>query len=378
MAQQFVKQLEVQWQNRLDQDYPDRALAIRQSVVRWLLGENVDRFAAMDDRQRAIAKRAMEYRYRILRQRYFGVSPGRAYKNLINRLGSLVLLRNKIRTWVALSRDRHRAVTDVLQEVIQEMLNSDRNIQASIRWIGQCTQDRQLRNTLLLTSVEEYCMRPIRNQPLLVYRFVNYLKRSQRGGMTQVPQKEQIKMISEEISLDEGDSPISLFDSEAVSTYQEDQDGEEQQILRHTVQQEFEQYLAEKLDPTAVEWLRLYLQGYNQDAISQTLNLPIKQVYRLREKISYHAIKVFALKARPQLVANWLHTSLQEHDLGLTPSQWEQFWQQLSPTQQQIVTALKQGEEIEAIARSLSLKKSQIMSEWGKAYQVAQTLRSEQ
>ncbi|MDB9314553.1 HetZ-related protein 2, partial [Spirulina sp. CS-785/01] len=352
MTQQFVKQLEKQWESRLAQDYPDRALVSRQSVVRWLLGENLDRFTTLDDRQRAIAQKAMEYRYRILRQRYFGVSPGRAYKNLMNRLGSLVLLRNKIRTWVAMSRDRHRAVTDVLQEVIQEMLNSDRNIQKAIAWIRQCTDDPQLRNTLLLTSVEEYCMRPIRNQPLLVYRFVNYLKRSQKGGMTQVPQQEQIKMISEEISLDEGDSPISLFDSEAVTTYQEDQDSEEQQILRHTVQQEFEQYLAETLDSLAVDWLRLYLQGYSQEAISQTLNLPIKQVYRLREKISYHAIKVFALKARPQLVANWLQTSLQEHDLGLTPSQWAKFWQQLTPSQQQIVTALKDGEDIEAIARS--------------------------
>ncbi len=66
----------------------------------------------------------MEYRLRILRQRYLGVGPERAYRNLMQRLGNLVLLRNKIRTWVALSRDRTSTVVDVLQEVIQELLTS--------------------------------------------------------------------------------------------------------------------------------------------------------------------------------------------------------------------------------------------------------------
>lgn len=373
---EIVKKIETQWHERLAKDYPDRTLESRQAIVRWLLGEDLEGLGAMNEQRLKIKQQGMEYRYLILHHRYWGVSSSKAYQNLLNRLGSLMVLRNKIRTWVSMSRDRRRAVADVLEELIQEMINSDRNIQASIAWIRQCTDDPPLRNTLLFTSIEEYCMRPIRNQPLLVYRFVNYLRRSQRGGMTQVPQQEYIKMISEEITLDEGDSPVSLLDNEALENYQDQQEWEEQQMLRQKVQQEFEQYLADKLDPLAVNWFQLYLQGHSQEVIAQKLNVPVKQIYRLREKINYHAIKIFSLKARPELVANWLQISLQQHNLGLTPQQWDTFWGDLSSTQQQIVTFLKQGEQIDAIAQSLNLKKSQVMSEWTKSYLLAQNLRN--
>jgi len=183
-------------------------------------------------------------------------------------------------------------------------------------------------------------------------------------------------MISEEITLDDGDSSLSLFDMEAVSTHQTAEVGAEEQTLRETVLQEFEVYLATEVEPLAVDWLRLYLQGHTQEAIAQILDLPVKHIYRLREKVTYHAVKIFAIKGRPDLVANWLQTSLHEHNLGLTASQWQSFWEELTPTQQQIIGKLKMAEPIEAIAKTLQLKKSQVMSEWGKIYQLAQSRRS--
>ncbi|NEO86073.1 MAG: HetZ-related protein 2 [Spirulina sp. SIO3F2] len=377
LEQPWVEQQRVAWRDRIQTDHPTLKPTTTQSIVDWLIGENPERFAELDTKQLRIAEQAMLYRYRILGQRYLNVSPTRAYRNLISRLGALMVVRNKIRTWVSLSRDRNRAVADVLQEVIQEMLNSDRYIQATVAWISHCTTDERLRNTLLLTSVEEYCLRPIRNQPLLVFRFVNYLRRSQKGGMTQVPQKERVRMLSEEITLDDGDSAISLFDTEAVSHYEYEQDWEQQQRLRQEVQTEFEQYLAQKVDPIAVEWLQLYLQGCPQEMIAQKLGVPVKQIYRLREKVSYHAIKIFALKGRPDLVANWLQTSLQEHSLGLTPGQWSSFWADLTEMQQSILGRLKMGSSIEAIAKEMGVRKTQVMAEWGKVYQMALDLRSE-
>jgi hypothetical protein len=373
---QVVKELEQSWYLRLQQEGVTSSQEDLDAIVRWLIGEDRAKLEELAPNQLEITKQALEYRYRILRQRYLGKSPTQAYKNLINRLGSLTTLRNKIRTWVALSRDRQRAVADVIQEVVQEMLNSDRYIQQQINWISQCTQKTQLRNILLLATVEEYSLRPIRSQPLLVYRFVNFLRRSQKGGMTQVPQKEMIKLISEELAPDETDSPVSLLDYQAISYYEEQQSLEEQQRLRILVQQEFEAYLAENVDPIAVTWLKLYLQGQTQEAIAQALDLPIKKVYRLREKISYHALKVFSLKEKPELVANWLEISLKEHNLGLKPQQWEQFWQELTPTQQQILQELKKGQSLEAIAKSLNWKMNQIMSEWSKIYFIAQNFRT--
>lgn len=358
-------------------DHPQGSEIQYQSIIKWLLGEDPSRFNALNSTQLEITSKGIDYRYRILHQRYLDLNPTRGYRNLLNRLGTVITIRNKVRTWVALSRDRQRAVVDVLQEVIQEMLNSDRYIQTQIQWINQCSTNPRLRQSLLFASLEEYCLRPIRNQPLLAYRFVNFLRRQSRGGMTQVPQKEMIRLLSEEIGTDEDNSTISLLDTQAIHQYEEAQDWEEKQLLRSRVKDEFENYLSNKLGKEAVEWLRLYLSGRSQEAIANKLNMPIKQVYRLREKVSYHAIKVFALKGNPELVANWLEISLQDHNLGLTPKQWEFYWQDLTPTQQQIINELKNGKTLEEIGKDLNWKKSQVMGEWSQMYLAAQTLRSE-
>ena len=368
--------LEKDWKSRLLSDYPDQSPTTRNSIIRWLLGENLERFESIIPSELAIAKQAMDYRYQILGQRYLGVGPQKAYQNLMTRLISLVTLRNKIRTWISLSRDRQRAAVDVLQEVIQELLHSDRYIQKQITWIAQCTQDPRLRDTLLLTTIEEYCLRPIRHQPLLVYRFVNFLRRSQKSGMTHVPEGNRVHLLSESLNLDDSNGEVSLLDNQAQFEYQQQQNMEEQQKLRLAVSQEFEAYLRKHLGPDALQWFRLYLQGQTQEAIARALNKPVKEVYRLREKITYHAVRVFAVREKQELVANWLETSLQEHTLGLTPSQLQEFLHNLTPQQRQIFELLKAGHTKEAIAKNLNLKLNQVMGEWSKLYLAAQAIRS--
>ncbi|BAY25319.1 hypothetical protein NIES2100_51250 [Calothrix sp. NIES-2100] len=366
------------WRQRLVSECPQQSDAAKESIILWLLGRDLQRFDLLNPKELEIAKQAMEYRYRILLQRYLGTARERAYRNLITRLASLMTLRNKIQTWVSLSRDRQRSVMDVLQEIIQELLQSDTYIQDQMACIGEITTDHRLRDTLLFASIEEYCLRPVRNQPLLVYRFVNYLRRTQRGGLTQVPSSDLIRLVSEEILTDDSDNRVNLVDSQAIAEYQEAQELEEQQMLRQTVQQEFAEYLQENLGTEAVEWLRLYLQGKSQDEIAKRLNKQIKEVYRLREKISYHAVRVFALKGKPELVDNWLAISLQEHNLGLTQNQWQQLYGQLSHVGQQILDLRKAGNSIEATAQQLKLKTHQVMGEWTKVYLVAQTLRTQE
>lgn len=346
------------------------------SVIDWLIGEDAERFADLPAVQQAIARQAMDYRFRILQQRYLGVHPDRAYGQLIQRLGSLFLIRSRIRTWVALSRDRRRSVMDVLQEVIQELIQSDRYIRQQISWIGRCTPNSRLRNALMLTSIEEYCLRPIRNQPLLVYRFVNYLRRSQRGGMTQVPTGELIRLVSDEITPDDADNPVSLLDAQAVAQYQDAQVWQEQQAMRDRVTQEFSAYLERELEPAAAAWLALHVQGQSQEAIAQALGLNITQVYRLREKISYHAIRVFGFKYQPELVGSWLGTSLAGHNFGLMVEQWSAFWASLTPVQQKILDKLKASQGLESIAKELDLKSNQVTGEWSKIYLAAQKFRN--
>jgi DNA-binding CsgD family transcriptional regulator len=365
------------WRSHLASDCPEQSPATRESIVRWLMGSDIQHLEQLNANGLAITQQAMAYRYRILKQRYLGAAPEQAYRQLIVRLSSLVLLRNKIRTLVALSRDRQRQVADVLQEVLQELLQSDRYMQKQMAWITECTNDAKLRNALLLASVEEYCLRPIRNQPLLVYRFVNYLRRTSRGGVTQVPANNTVRLVSEELLTDESDNSFSLLDNQALSVYQATQALEEQQALRQRVQQEFARYLDTHIGSNAVQWLYMYLQGKSQEAIARRLNLSVQEVYRLREKIIYHAVRVFGLKHQPELVSQWLETSLLEHNFGLTPQQWQQFWLKLTPQQCQVIELKKAGKDNEEIAKALNLIPHQVTTEWNKLYLTAQAIRNQ-
>lgn len=296
----FSEELAQVWRSRLDFDYPELSPENRESIICWLLGLELE----FNQIQLEIAQKLIENRYRILR-RYLQQRPKQAYRKLIAHLSSLALLRNKIRMCVAYSRDRYRSVADVLQEIISELLQSDREIKQQIALIAKCTSNQRLQNVLLFASTEEYCLRPVRNQPLVIYRFFNYLRHTQSGGLTKVPTSESIRMVSSEMFSHVSKNPISLLDTQAIAQYEDAQALAEQQLLRTVVKQAFSNYLAEKLGPPAVQWLQLYLQGQSQAAISQILNMEIKQVYRLRDKIRYHAIHVFG-KSQSELVSNWL------------------------------------------------------------------------
>jgi DNA-directed RNA polymerase specialized sigma24 family protein len=365
------------WRQRVDDDEElNVSKATRESVVTWLLGSNINNFELLDDNGQRIARQAMEYRYSILVKRYLGKSEEEAHQNLMKRLISLTTLRSKVQTWVALSRDRQRSVLDVLREVIQELLQNDRYMQAQMVFVQQCTGDRRLRSALLFATTEEYCMRPVRNQPLLVYRFVNYLRRTQRGGLTQVPTNDLVRLVSEDVLTDDSDNRISLLDNQAIADYQETQNLEEQQVLRNNVKEGFEVYLQDNLGEDAVKWLQLYLQGKSQDVIAQILGKEINEIYRLREKISYHAVRVFAFKNQPELVDNWLGTSL-EHNFGLSQSQWEQLMTAITPKQKQILELRLEGKSVEDIAKLLRLRTNQVMGEWIKIYLASHKIRNQ-
>ncbi len=375
MTKVIIDKIATQWETHIATECSGQNSTTQASILNWLLGADRERLETLDPEHVQIINRSIDYRLRILLQRYLGLPPARAYKNLMQRLGGLVVLRDKIRAWLTLSNDRQRNVLDVLQEVIQELLQSDKYIQQQIAWIGQCTQNPRLRDTLLFASIEEYCLRPIRNQPLLAHRFVNYLRRSQKGGVTNVPQGDLVKLVSDEI-IGDSDSTLSLLDKQAQENYHQQQEWEETQITRDRVKDTLRKYLIEKVSPEAGVWLDLYLQGKPPESIAIALKIDIKQVYRLREKINYHTIKVFAIKAESELVSQWLHISLQEHNLGLTSMQWERFCDSLEPKQREIITGLKAGNSIESIAKSLQIKTNQVMGEWSQIYLIAQELRT--
>ncbi len=372
----MAEKLADDWFCRLQADNPDQPSGDYTSIVHWLLGASPESMETLSAGDLAITRQAIEYRYRIFLQRYWNVSPEMGHRRLIKRLSSLFLIRSKVSNWIALSRDRRRTVVDVIQEVIQEMMRSDRHLGQQFQWIAACTGNPRLRDLLMLATVEEYCLRPIRNQPLIAYRFVNYLRRSQKGGMTQVPTGEMIRLISEEITGEDGEDSLSLLDMQAQDRYQEEQTLLDQTQQRHSIKTSFMDYLSRHLDDTAAQWLDLHLKGCSQEQISQTLNLPIQKVYRLREKVSYHALRIFALREQPALVLSWLKTSLEDHNFGLTLTQWQDFWNQLNREQQAILQGYQSNRSAKVIAQDLGLSLKQVQSQWVQLYLQAQEFRN--
>jgi len=291
---------------RVQKDFPALSTTIVESIVSWLVGRDFFELAIPTDIEELTEK--IEYRYQILK-RYLEVSPEKAYRKLITRLGSSVCLGRKIRAWVSVSRDRQRSVMDVLSEVINELLQSDRYIQEEMKWIAECTNNPTLKNTLLLTKIEEYCFRPINNQPLILFRFINYLRRISRGGLTYVPANQLVRLVSDEVNMDDNDSFISLVDHQASKENHSQNNLQqiyEEDFLCAAVKEAFSQYLADNVSATAVDWLNLHLEGYKPKEIAQALNLSSREVYHLRERVCYHAQHQF-ISVHWEVINDWLN-----------------------------------------------------------------------
>lgn len=372
----LLQTLTQEWRSRLDETCSDQPEKVRSSILQWLLGENPERLNQLSPAEQRLVCGGLNYRYRILTERYLRVSPEKAHELLMRRFASLTQIGQKVFALVEQSRDRQRTIMQVVEEVIQEMLENDRHLQNQCQWIHHCTPIPRLRSLLLFTALEEYGLRSVHNLPLILYRIYNHLKRSQRGGLTQVPSNQLIHLSSEQLFGGTEDEYFNVLEPQAIFQHEREQAELELNGYRRNVQKDFEQHLAQELDDTAVQWFRLYMKGYTQEVIAKTLQIPIKKIYRLREKISYHAIRIFSLRIKPDLVAEWLHTSLQEHGLGLTPQQWIIYRQTLSSRQCEILDALKAGETFETIAVKYKTSTNQIMGEWARLFFAAQELRN--
>ena len=363
------------WTTKLATEFPGESKDVRQGILQWLMGPNPERFEQVSLDSPGVLTQALDYRYRILRQRYGDASPAKAYARLIKRLSSLFLIHGKVRAWIASSRDRQRLLTDVLQKVIQEMIRRDSYLRQQVIWLGKCTREPEIRNLLMLASIEEYCLRPIHNQPLLVYRLVEYLNRLPPEGTTNLLTEELTRLVSEEIAADDSKVLMDLQDVEDLVASMEK--AEEEQLLRQQLKQRFSQYLTDVLDPTAAQWLELHLQGLTQVMIAQQLNLSTSEAHDLREKVRYEAIRIFTLREQPNVVFDWLKTSLEEHNLGLQADQWQAFYSSCSPWQKNIIEQLKSGHTFEEIAQDNQLELRQVTGEWAQIYLNAQSLREQ-
>lgn len=177
-----------------ESEYPHLSREQQNSLNGWLMGESDKQL----ERNGVKVTHSLSCRYQILKQHYLGVAPIQAYSYLFNHLGSMLVRYPQIRTWIISSRQHRKVLVTTLQAMIEEVLHLDPYLQQQQAEIAQLTEDLPWRNALLLTAIEEYCLCPLDNHPLVVHLLYHFLRHSRRQQMTP-QQKDLLALISETI-----------------------------------------------------------------------------------------------------------------------------------------------------------------------------------
>jgi DNA-binding protein Fis len=147
-----------------------------------------------------------------------------------------------------------------------------------------------------------------------------------------------------------------------------------EQMLRQSVIQALITYLEERQHKDCADYFILRLQNLSADEIETILDLTPRQRDYLQQRFKYHLIR-FALLHQWELVHEWLGADL-EHNLGLTPQQWQSFQSTLALQKLSLLEMKKQRLPDEAIAQSLGWKVSQVHKQWFKLLEQAWELRN--
>ncbi|MGF1494366.1 MAG: heterocyst differentiation protein HetZ [Microcoleaceae cyanobacterium] len=144
--------------------------------------------------------------------------------------------------------------------------------------------------------------------------------------------------------------------------------------LRQHVIEELIAYLEENKQQDCADYFVLRLQDLPTREIEEILGLTPRQRDYLQQRFKYHLLR-FALGHRWELVHQWLEADL-DHNLGLTPHEWQTFQAELSLEQEHLLS-LKQQERSDAeIAQVLGCKVTQVQKRWFKLLELAWEIRN--
>jgi hypothetical protein len=158
----------------------------------------------------------------------------------------------------------------------------------------------------------------------------------------------------------------------AMATQPEPEPQEE--TLRSVVVTELISYLEERQQNDCADYFALRLQDLSAQEIESILGLTSRQRDYLQQRFKYHLIR-FALLHRWELVHEWLEADLRTN-LGLTPQQWDAYFEQLDEKQRSLIELKQQGQSDEKIAKTLGLSMAQLQKRWFKILEQAWEIRN--
>ena len=154
-------------------------------------------------------------------------------------------------------------------------------------------------------------------------------------------------------------------------------------VLRDRVIKELVEYLESQGQTDCVDYLTLKLQDLSVPEIDEILGLTARQRDYLQQRFKYHVEK-FARSHRWQLVHQWLGADV-DQNLGMTKLQWDEFYQELSPEQQQLLQlkGVQSGDRSgnhytdQDIAKILKCTPKQVHKRWVKLLEMAWQFRNQ-
>jgi hypothetical protein len=143
---------------------------------------------------------------------------------------------------------------------------------------------------------------------------------------------------------------------------------------RNRVITELMKYLESQGQSDCMNYLTLKLQDLSAPEIDQILGLTSRQRDYLQQRFKYHVEK-FAKQHQWQLVHQWLGAGL-EHKLGLSSQQWDIFWHQLTPQQQQIFELKTACQSDLLISKAVQCTPKQLQKRWTQMLELAWSIRN--
>lgn len=227
---------------------------------------------------------------------------------------------------------RYNLIEDFLQAFYIEAIKAFRR---ETELPENYTPRTQLQVAEYMAFTEQYAKRRINlpggaNQQLIVLRAQGFARRQPQETTV------DIEMAVDSAKTEEAESyqrnvAVQQIRSQMIAKPGFDPSEESE---RNRVITELMKYLESQGQSDCMNYLTLKLQDLSAPEIDQILGLTSRQRDYLQQRFKYHVEK-FAKQHQWQLVHQWLGAGL-EHKLGLSSQQWDIFWHQLTPQQQQI------------------------------------------
>jgi hypothetical protein len=147
-----------------------------------------------------------------------------------------------------------------------------------------------------------------------------------------------------------------------------------EESLREKVIQELIAYLEERQQNDCADYFALRLQDLPTQEIEAILGLTPRERDYLQQRFKYHLMR-FALSHQWELVHEWLEADL-DRNLGLTPSQWQDFIENLESEQKELLRLKQQGLPDTEIAQKLGCTVNQVNKRWFKLLNLAWEIRN--